>query len=727
MFSRKVNDVLNEMIKEGQWSTWSLEQTAEYILDQVMKVCESRHGYVSCFDWIEKNQWRCIAVRNMSPYVTMNMLFPWQEQKTLDLPLHLTRDLHYFTFTYEQKSIGYMAIHIPSATCQSESWQSDLSPLIPQLCGLILGASWDRMQITSGNDLFFSNISHELRTPLNGIMGMTRLLRESQPQTDEQKNYLNVITECGTQLIDLVEDVLDYAKLGCGRLKLDYQTLNPIVCIHEVAEILSFRLHEKNLDWEVVIDPQVPTQVLGDKKRLRQILLNIVNNSIKFTDQGSIVLRVYIKPLPNPNPLRESIRNQIPIPHVPIRPITSPSSATTFLKSDTLKLAHDEPEINWSQGEPVMFHFEIEDTGVGIEPELIPHLFQSFRHAGPGRNPDGVGLGLAICKKLTQLMQGDIEIKFTQPNKGTCIHFYLPFMSSPDSTTLATKQKSKKANRSIVWLEPNMEQRLIILQSLPKLGSDVPMVLSSWEEVLTFLKTQSFSTFVLLLVPVTPNSWPATLKRSQRPANVHIWGVQTDIMTTSTPITPITPECDQVYSWTELLAHWSTLISNSSQTCEFSFAHYTPPPCLLVVEDNYHNTLVIQELLKKLGVPVSQIHLAVNGVEAVQKCSVKNYDLIFMDLKLPLMDGYEATRQILNLARTKCPPKYKSQVDKWEHLKPSIVALTACVLDVDQDKCKQLGMKGFLSKPVDKDALEVMLEIILQRRKQSQSLVRSVC
>lgn len=430
----------------------------------------------------------------------------------------------------------------------------------------------------------------------------------------------------------------------------------------------------------------------GDKKRLRQILLNLVNNAVKFTDSGNINIKVYKSP-----PGLESS-------------ISSNSISSTSTSSLT---------------NPILLHFDVEDTGVGISQTDRNNIFKSFRqirnHCQP--NCDGVGLGLAICKKLCKLMGGDIEVKSSTMGKGTCMHFIIPFTEASQNYK---HQKEKEAfmhtlkDKNVLLVDTQVQRRLKILDQLVTLETK-PCACSTVEEALAYLN-HHITFDICLTEKLKYRMEDLTRELKQTPI------IYLDDNTPSTPSpSPSSPSSSPILPQPQVdCSTLFQLLINCLKTKSKGITDSVKQFNILVVEDNPYNLFVIVEMLKKMGYQDSFIDTAKSGTEAIQKSVSKVYDIILMDLLLPSVDGISATSQILRYYKNKCPKHLSINIDKYDSLLPTIIALTAMITDQTREKCRQVGMKGFLSKPIDKEELETMLNIITKRRIQSSKLLSSV-
>lgn len=622
-----------------------LEDICMNFLKSVLELSKGKYGYVACSTALEPDKLKYMATVNMDMYLKHNDTKLYRPNRTFFTPVHLRERWILVPLTIHDKLHGVMGFENASDQTHDDLKQF-LYPLVPQLMSVILDARMTARMVSTQQDLFLSTMSHEIRTPLNGIVGMGRILKESAPLTDEQKSYINVVSECTYQLLELINDILDFSKMDCEQLQLNHDPFDIRTCVEEVYDLVYLRVQEKKINIWCNIHDNVPALLMGDKKRVRQVLLNLVNNSIKFTDRGQIDVRVYVG---------------------------------SDMKS---------------------IHVEVQDTGVGIPESQRENVFKSFRQVRTQKpNADGVGLGLAICKKLCKLMGGEINIKSSSVGQGTCMHFYIPLESPPEQFRLSKEKEQSMElikEKKILLVDANTVRRIKWLEELVKLQSR-PYACATIEEGVAYMQSMPFD---LILTQ--------THAKLSNPSNIPVGYVDADYVLDSSSI-PIFLSRLFKGKASKSLQSTSTVI----------------PMDILVVEDNPYNMLVICEMLKKLGYEERNIDKALTGAEAIQKAIIKQYDVILMDLLLPTVDGISAGIQILSYYRNRCPKNLKHVIDKYESLLPTIVALTAMVTADTQNKCRSAGFKGFLTKPLDKEELETMLTIIAKRRQQSHKNLSS--
>lgn len=649
----KMNYCLNMYVNE--YHNMEVEDMALILLEQLLTLVKSQCGYIACSHALEPEKMKYVAVKGLEPHIKLGDIALFKQNKTFFVPLHLRSTWIVSSLSFKKKLcgvIGFQNLTNMDANATKE-W---LKPFL-SVCSNIIGGYIMSQSVNSQHDMFLSTMSHEIRTPLNGIVGMSRILKESNPLTSEQKSYINVVSECTYQLLELVNDILDFSKMGCDQLLLESEPFDLRTCVEEVYDLVYLRIQEKKLNlWSDYTD-KTPVYFVGDKKRIRQILLNLVNNAIKFTEMGHITIRIYAQ------------------------------------KSDSVGK-------NWT------VHFEIEDTGIGIQQmhnDIIFKSFQQVRNQNP--NCDGTGLGLAICKKLCKLMNGDIEIKNSTVGKGTCMHFYIPLNEASENFKMEKEKESAMQSlkdKTILVVDTQTSRRIKLVDELMKLQTKVHSC-STFEEGLAYINHHIM--FDICMIEKTEKANQLITELKQTPI-VEIEFTDKDISSVS-------------FSYSVSSSLLGAMRNRSGSNSNLNRI----PMDILVVEDNPYNLYVIVEMLRKLGYDEKNIDTAKTGTESIQKSITKVYDIILMDLLLPMISGTDATAQILNYYKNKCPKHLKPMMDKYDSLFPTVIALTAMVTDQARSKCKQVGFKGFLSKPIDKEELDTMLTIVTKRRLQSRKLL----
>jgi signal transduction histidine kinase/CheY-like chemotaxis protein len=489
----------------------------------------------------------------------------------------------------------------------------------------------DADETARAKTMLFATLSHEIRTPLNGILGMAGLLGMSE-LTHAQRSWLEAVTESGQHLLALLNDILDYAKLESGKIDLETLVFNPARTVQSVAELCSPRAHEKGLEIALVIDAGVPSQVAGDDGRLRQIILNLVSNAVKFTGQGGVLLRL----------------------SAPI--------------ADRLRIS-------------------VSDTGIGIPDDKAKAVFEEFQQADSShtRRFGGTGLGLAIVKKLALAMGGDVALR-ARIGGGSVFEVDIPFAT----ITPATGDGQRLLGRTVAIASPSRflvegvgaaleveGARVIYAQAPADAGTACAILLDhemSLDGGAAWIET---GVPVVALIPQEKRDLIETY-RADGAAGYLIKPLRQESLIERVALAAgDTPDTRPV-------------VANDER------ANAAPKILglrILLAEDNPVNALLAKSLLARNGCHVDAVG---NGAEAVTAIEAAPYDLVLMDMHMPVMDGFEATRAIRALqGRAAMTP---------------IIALTAAAMEEDRRACKAAGMNDFITKPLDPDMLSSVLE-----------------
>jgi two-component system sensor histidine kinase/response regulator len=513
---------------------------------------------------------------------------------------------------------------------------------------------------------FLARMSHEIRTPMNGVLGMAELLRQSTTLDARQRRYAATIHQSGSALLDIINDILDFSKIEAGKLELHMAPFCVRDIVEDAVDILAERAHSKGLELMCDVPPDLATRVLGDGQRLRQVVINLISNAVKFTERGEV---------------RVSVRQG---------------------SSEMLNSA---------------FRFEVTDTGIGIKAENCANIFESFTQedSSTTRQYGGTGLGLAICKQLVELMRGQIGVT-SSPGVGSSFFFTVPLASDPH------QEREKRAailNQSrMLLVEDNSANRQILRRHLTSWGVLVTEASSGRQalEVLNHALSGQFDALVIdELMPDMNGTELLKIIRGQQ----ELRGIPALMMSSADdpaslarasndgPAVSLTKPMRR----SQLQACLSSLLTYQFSANEWrSEATRRNAKLLeaaqaerkisrihrvLLVEDNPVNQEVARAVLQDLGVEVVS---AWSGEEALEKLASDRYDVILMDCQMPKLDGYATT----------------SRFREWEkgqqRTRTPIVALTANALSGDAEKCFAAGMDRYLSKPFTSDQLHEVLE-----------------
>jgi signal transduction histidine kinase/CheY-like chemotaxis protein len=513
------------------------------------------------------------------------------------------------------------------------------------------------LEASKAKSQFLANMSHEIRTPINGVLGMTELLLNSTKLDEQQRRYAKMVRQSGDSLLSIINDILDVSKIEAGKLELDIAPFNLRNVVEESLELLAERAHAKGLELAGDIAHSTHTYVQGDPVRLRQILVNLIGNAVKFTEQGEIIVR-----------------------------LTEREDA-----SDT-----------------TVYRFEVQDTGVGINPEKTNAIFESFSQedGSTTRRFGGTGLGLSISKQLIDLMGGEIGVDST-PGKGST--FWFTAHLAKDEATSSYLQPDVLAGTRVLIVDDNATNREILRHQLE--GWRVQVVeASSGSEALARLSQTSNADEpfdVVLLDMHMPEMDGLEVARviRQDPDFGHLSLVMLSSVSTAGSdlerqeagldawlTKPIRQtrlhEALQSVMASEILKRTSDGIQARLRESEIDGNEISLR--ILLVEDNSVNLAVAEGMLSALGHHTTS---ARNGCEAVLAFQAETFDLVLMDCQMPEMDGFEATQAI-------------RQWEKDKHRSPTrIIALTANALKGDRERCLKAGMDDYLSKPFTTEQL----------------------
>jgi CheY-like chemotaxis protein len=511
---------------------------------------------------------------------------------------------------------------------------------------------------------FLASMSHEIRTPINGIIGMITLLEDTQ-LNNEQSDYINMLRECSINLLSIINDILDFSKLEAGKINLDLKCVNLRKCIESVNDILATKLYEKKdeVEYNYLIDSNLPENIMLDSNRLKQVLLNLLTNAIKFTDKGSILLNI------------KKINNNI--------------------------------------------EFSIHDTGCGINDKDKEKLFKAFTQLDNKTTTinNGTGLGLIISKELVKLMSGNIYLEASQVNIGSTFKFYIEIKScesESDNIDLNEMDYSKLIGKRVLILDDNRENRISLTNTINKWGM-IPIPFGSAIEALHMTK-------------INPNNYDIGLIDACMPEMSGLdFAIKFRKYNNIMPLIVLSSmgEINNDYKtyfnghllkpYKEFKLKQLCLENLEKLKIEILKPVYIElnkelknDISILIVEDVIINQKVVIKFLNKLN--FNCIDVVDDGKKCLEMMSKKKYDIVLLDIKMPILDGELVCKYILDFYQLKYIEREKKEFILKGNKQPYIAAVTAYSLKEDRERYLNMGFNDYVPKPINIKQLELCMK-----------------